>query len=257
MYANSLYGSHGVTQDFQRNSATNTSSHCFYPKQPTYPPAMVIDTTNTSAPITNYPYVGRKGMANPTPVPSYQFNPMSGVSCNPLPFTSDFRPQSISLATESSGQCSSSSTPSSKSNTFDRKCGFVCNESKPELQLIMDRLETMQRSNQTFETNVLNQLRQMREEMSDMRKAIQELPIRFADSLTQCLDLVNNRAECLSVDSEPEVVDVFDKLHLNEDHDFVEIFNKTMTASEDSTAVKKFVFPYDSSLDLDKWLKHD
>jgi len=138
-----------------------------------------------------------------------------------------------------------------------------------DLNLLINCMENMRQSNENLEKNILNELKQIGEVMADMRNAIHELPIRFADALTQCLDSVNSRSDSLSVDSESQMVHILDKMDVNindndiEDYSFVDLSDKTNSSetqtldSKTITTDNKFVFPYDSTLDLNKWLKRD
>jgi len=148
---------------------------------------------------------------------------------------------------------------------WEKKCDFECNENKIEFKILVEYLENLRQNNQTFQTNILKELKQMREVMADLKKSIQEMPIKFADALTQCLDSVNGRSDGLSVDSEPEIVDLLDKIEIindcKEDNTFVDFadeFSKETKADEKSSSVvDKFVFEYNPYIDLDKWLKKD
>ncbi|CAG2114230.1 unnamed protein product [Medioppia subpectinata] len=240
MYANN--GSFCSSQDFPKNTV---SSHPYYPKQ-----QVMANPSVTSNAITNYPYISYNPMSAQTPLQSFQFNP-SVQPFNPVLTSADSRPQPTDLSP------SSSSASSLNANTFERKCDVVCSESKSEeLKAIMSCLETMKQNNDSFQKNILNELKQMKEVMTGLKTAIHELPIRFADSLTQCLDVLNSRSDCLSVDSEAEVADVFDKIDIKE---CIDLSDKSVDSVDPKSAatLQKFIFPYDSELDMNKWLKKD
>ena len=149
---------------------------------------------------------------------------------------------------------------------MEKKCDLESNENKIEFKILFEYLENLKQNNQIFQSSLLKELRQMREIMADLKKSIQEMPIKFADALTQCLDSVNGPSDSLSVDSEPEIVNFFNQIvitdDIKEEDSFVDFLDNSSKESEAETVheksgstVDKFVFEYNPYLDLDKWLK--
>jgi len=146
--------------------------------------------------------------------------------------------------------------------SLNPKTYLESNENKYDFKQMTDILENLKQNNDSFQTNILTELRQLREAVENMRNSLQELPIRFADVMTHCLDLGNSRSENASVSSEPEVVDIFDKMDIKSvENGFIELSDKSELSSnldqKSSSAFDKFVFEYNSYIDLDKWLKKD
>ena len=151
------------------------------------------------------------------------------------------------------------------SQNLETKTDSEFNENKIEFKILSEYLENLRKSNESFQTNILKELKQMRELMTDVKKSIDEMPIRFADAMTQCLESVQSRSDILSVDSEPEMIDIFDKIDVSKDCEDIEICDKTcfevipnpMSGEKSGSTVKKFVFEYNPHIDLDKWLKKE
>ncbi|XP_054166335.1 uncharacterized protein LOC128963836 [Oppia nitens] len=209
------------------------------------------------------------------------------VSCNPLLSTVDNNQPSVLDI----GSSFSSSTSDCN------KCRQICVKSNIEdnnvlMKELIKSLETMRQNQERFETNVLTEMKQMKEVMSDLKLTLQELPIRFADALTQGLESVNNPSDCISINSEPEMVGSIRKISIADDieTDFVDLSNDKQTtethghpkmastaifekfvfdtkapvvdkfavnSTQTPPTVEKFVFPYDPKVDLNVWLKKE
>jgi len=95
------------------------------------------------------------------------------------------------------------------------------------------------------------------------------MPLKFSDALTNSLASVQSRSNSISIDSETEIVDIMDNIDISkslEDDADSHHSNRTETfdnyTKESSNAIKsstidKFIFPYDSTIDMNKWLKKD
>lgn len=149
----------------------------------------------------------------------------------------------------------------SNSSLKSKTC-FDSNEERFDLQKLTDYLDNLKQSRDSFQSDIIGELRQLRQAVDNMKNSLQELPIRFADAFAHCLDSVNGRSESASVVSLPEVVDIIEKMDLKSDaieDGFVELNDKTEICALEANdnRVDKFVFEYNSYIDLDKWLKKD
>jgi hypothetical protein len=160
------------------------------------------------------------------------------------------------------------------SQTEDMKptIGFTqgCNESKQEFKILVDFLNDMRKSNEQFQNNLLTELRQLKEVLIDLKSLTHEMPLKFSEALTNSLASVQSRSNSVSIDSETEIVDIMDNIdisksleddansHYSKRTDFTQTFDnyaKENSNSIKSSTIDKFIFPYDSTIDMNKWLK--
>jgi hypothetical protein len=152
-----------------------------------------------------------------------------------------------------------------------------CNESKQEFKILIDFLNDMRKSSEEFQNNMLTELRQLKEVLIDLKSLTHQMPLKFSDALTNSLASVQSRSNSISIDSETEIVDIMDNIDISksleddadshhsnrtdlsqiENRETFDNYPKESSNAIKSSTIDKFIFPYDSTIDMNKWLKKD
>jgi len=235
--------------------------------------------------------------------PSYPVDMRMQSIQSPIPANTLWLPvlNTTSVATyTTASSLSATSTPTTTATSSKPPLGNVSShfenisqhncEGRHYFESIVANMESMRKSNERFQSNVLNELTQLRHSLIDLREAISDLPLKIAEAITL------NRSRSVSYDSEIELIDHLSNIELTskssgddrndrcDEHLDNELSNETkretgpetknnggvldLLVSNNSARVDtnkvnhrcvsingKVIFEYSPELDMDKWLK--
>lgn len=214
--------------------------------------------------------------------------PQSMAHCGPQNFCNNtFATASSTTCTNSTGRPILSNPGISLSSA--QKCRNASNQSKNEqivYKEIMKELKDIRKGNEQFQNTVIHELSKLNRTLASLSTSLSnEIPAKIAETLTTSINSIISsqssiRSRSVSVVSESELADLLNcdlTLANNETKDGdkkeeeSDFYNKATSDSSDDESISKtteelsvkaneasatkFVFEYDSTLDLDKWLR--
>lgn len=237
---------------YRHNNSVNNNrdqSNQYMNSCPIYPP--MYSTSNWSS------------NRSPSYGPTYTF-------ANPSLITNTTNSQSVPTSS-SSAFYTPSKMSRNESTIVSNDCNENCNKSKEEFKQLIDCLDNIRKNNEEFQSKLLNEVKQLKEVMIDLKLATNEMPHKFSDALNSSLASIQSRSNSISIESDTELVDILDSIEISKEDEEIshssngidlsqlEIIEteKKETNDKNSSTIDRFIFPYDSTLDMNKWLKKD
>lgn len=155
---------------------------------------------------------------------------------------------------------------------FDPKVTCSHDNKQDDYKTLLAAVDVIRKNNEEFQRHVLNHLSELTRVLTQVKSAIND----FTSELSCSLASMQSRSHSVSIESDCELIDVINGIEISGQDDSTQEEQQTNQIQVDDvpkesngeTMIKqeefikkeeptcnKFVFEYDPTIDLDKWLK--